>query len=93
MSKPNKIRARRMWKNEGFSVNVIRTAYYNKPVAVLDVSDVDALVEHVAKVIYEYSNASDWGRYGGDRAWYKNQARAILESLGIITKRRAKSNG
>jgi len=55
----------------------------NVPVAVLDVSDEAALIEQVARALHGGSWTYDVGEEF-TREPYRDNARAVLESLGII---------
>jgi len=86
MKNPNQIKARRMWcddrfhQHDSFAVSVARCTG-DRQVAVLDVSDPKAIVEQCILPMM------DAGCSKYDAPEY---ARAVLESLGIIAKRRAK---
>lgn len=97
-TKHKRIKARRMWCNRGMSAfhdkpGFVNTATMNAmecPVAILDISNPEALIEQVATTLYG-DDKNVWRDLGevGRNIWCE-EARAVLESLGIIAKRKAK---
>ena len=102
--KLRKIKARRMWAikshlyNKKCDIQTVTNNWmaFTTPVAMLDVSDEDALVEQVAQFDLEDAGAAlaNDGLLGLLKKTpiehAREYSRALLESLGIISKRRAK---
>jgi hypothetical protein len=69
---------------------------YGTRVAILDVSDPEAVVEQSAKALYERRMScrdfdGDWGRADDfAKTYMRGVARLVLESLNLIPERRAK---
>lgn len=88
MPKTHKCKARRMWAKQGevFTTKIRAACSLGlapaKPVAVLDVSDPDALIEQAAEAIRKC-----WPGAIMHEVWIK-EARAVLASLGIIRQKR-----
>ena len=94
--KPRPIRARLMWTCIGFGPTtlyaVIRAAKVRRkgieiPVAVLDLSDEEKLVEQVAEAINGDEVPLDFME-DIDRDAYLKTARAALDSLGLLRRKR-----